>query len=319
MFKATLAAGRVFDIEPAGVMELMGLSRIQLHNPVGRITLAQESCFWEAAQTASGEAGIAVRLAEHTAFGSVPLIDFMCASCDTVGSAMRLFASYVGLVHRAWFPAIVLVDDEVEFRLDCAASGSGMDHTNVYGMLLLLRRFGHIASGPLAVRRVGLTQPAPVHARAIEAAFGVPVVFGDLTNRLTLGRETLDLSCLTANEAVFRSLVAVANQALAEIDADESVDRQLLHRCSEALAAELHRGEPSIRVVARRLAMSPRSLQRKLSASNSSFRAVLDDVRARQFARYEAQKLDESRIADLLGFDTLGGLRRAAQRWRDSG
>ena len=84
---------------------------------------------------------------------------------------------------------------------------------------------------------------------------------------------------------------------------------------------------PSVSKVARGLAVSPRTLQRRLGELGSSYQHVLDDVRHRSaLALLQAQELQVSEIAFLLGFEELNSFTRAFRiwegtsphRWRDA-
>ena len=96
-------------------------------------------------------------------------------------------------------------------------------------------------------------------------------------------------------------------------DSDDLVDR--LRR---ALSAELMGRPPSLHEVARRLATSERTLQRRLSARGMSYSEVVDGVRHELACRYLAERdstIEE--ISMMLGFSTARGFRVAFRRWRD--
>jgi len=73
---------------------------------------------------------------------------------------------------------------------------------------------------------------------------------------------------------------------------------------------------PAIDAVARQLAMSERTLRRRLQVENTSFRALLDQVRAEMANQYLHQTtLPVVEISRLLGFDNVANFRRAFKRW----
>ena len=65
--------------------------------------------------------------------------------------------------------------------------------------------------------------------------------------------------------------------------------------------------------VARRLATSPRTLQRRLADAGTTWRQELDRARLRRATA--AGPLSRSRQAQLLGYADAASMRRAAQRW----
>jgi AraC-like DNA-binding protein len=68
--------------------------------------------------------------------------------------------------------------------------------------------------------------------------------------------------------------------------------------------------------VAARLAMSPRTLQRRLRDAGTSWRDELEDVRGRSARRLlEDGGLTRASVARRLGYSDARSLRRALRRW----
>jgi AraC-like DNA-binding protein len=73
---------------------------------------------------------------------------------------------------------------------------------------------------------------------------------------------------------------------------------------------------PSVDTVARMLAMSERTLRRRLDDEKTSFRTLVDQVRAEMANQYLQQTtLPVTEISRLLGFDNVANFRRAFKRW----
>ena len=82
------------------------------------------------------------------------------------------------------------------------------------------------------------------------------------------------------------------------------------------LGATLRRGDARISAVAKELAMSGRSLQRRLNAEGSSFREELDRVRSELAVRLLSEgEADVREVAYLLGFSEPSAFHRAFKRW----
>jgi AraC-like DNA-binding protein len=87
-------------------------------------------------------------------------------------------------------------------------------------------------------------------------------------------------------------------------------------RVARLLAAELRGGDPSLARIARRMAMSARTLQRKLSLEGTSFAEVLDCTRRTCAEAYVREpELPLTEVAYLLGFSEASAFSRAFQRW----
>lgn len=83
-----------------------------------------------------------------------------------------------------------------------------------------------------------------------------------------------------------------------------------------ALRERLPRGTPTVGQVARSLALSTRSLQRRLSEAGTSYEQVLDEVRA-DLARacLAREDLSVAEVGFLLGFQDSSSFHRACRRW----
>ena len=73
---------------------------------------------------------------------------------------------------------------------------------------------------------------------------------------------------------------------------------------------------PDIDLIAEKLDMSSRTLRRKLSAENSSYRIILDEIRYKLSIDYLSEtKLPLSEISVLLGYSEPGNFTHAFNRW----
>jgi AraC-like DNA-binding protein len=87
-------------------------------------------------------------------------------------------------------------------------------------------------------------------------------------------------------------------------------------RVRVAIMARLRRGQPSMEQVAASLSMGPRTLQRKLRDSGTTFEKILDDMRrdlALGYMRGRRHSIGE--IMHLLGFASASSFTRAFRRW----
>jgi AraC-like DNA-binding protein len=79
----------------------------------------------------------------------------------------------------------------------------------------------------------------------------------------------------------------------------------------------LDQPELSLRVVARALAVSPRTLQRRLAEEGTSWRVILDTARRERASALLREGLTTELTAAQVGFAGSRALRRALARWRE--
>lgn len=88
-------------------------------------------------------------------------------------------------------------------------------------------------------------------------------------------------------------------------------------RLQALLARRLPGEDISLASVSRQLAVSPRTLQRRLQAEGTSLREQTDAVRRRQAARLLAEGKTRLSVAVRLGYSDDRTLRRAMRRWEN--
>jgi AraC-like DNA-binding protein len=117
---------------------------------------------------------------------------------------------------------------------------------------------------------------------------------------------------LTENAAMWDFFEAGLSKKLSDLDTEASMQERVRSALQEMLPA----GQSSIEEAANRLAMSKRSLQRRLSEESSSYQEVLNATR-RELAHYYLSRSSASlvEIAYLLGFQDGNSFIRAFRDW----
>lgn len=142
--------------------------------------------------------------------------------------------------------------------------------------------------------------------------FGVPVQFGMQADEMVFSLETLALPLLATDSVKYRralDLVLTQIDPIANLQLVGATLRQrLLHT--------LHEATPDIAVLARSLAMSTRTLQRRLASEGTSFENVLDQVRRDLVLQHLVNPgVSSGELAGLVGFTEPSPFFRAFRRW----
>jgi AraC-like DNA-binding protein len=83
------------------------------------------------------------------------------------------------------------------------------------------------------------------------------------------------------------------------------------------LASRVAGGDTRIQTVARQLAMSVRTLQRRLATEKLSYQDVLEEIRRQAAERYLSDStLSAAEVGFLIGYSELAAFHRAFKRWR---
>jgi len=150
-------------------------------------------------------------------------------------------------------------------------------------------------------------------AALLRSHFGCRIVFGAPLDRMVFAESALATPFVTADAEAFSRVVPGLE---AELVSRARV-RSLRDEVRVAIARNMSSGErPTVDEVARRLRVSPRTLQRRLGEEHTTYQAQLDQVRRtsarRMLANTELHPVD---IAFLLGFEEPNSFVRAFRAW----
>jgi AraC-like DNA-binding protein len=148
-----------------------------------------------------------------------------------------------------------------------------------------------------------------------ERHFGCPIRFGASSSAVIFRTSDLDRAFVTHNADLLGILAPQLDAELANRD-DRSDTRDQVKTVLRRLLAGRR---PEIRDVARELASSPRTLQRRLGDLGVSYQRVLEEARRDLASHYLLHSsLELSEIAYLLGYEDANSFFRAFTRWEGS-
>ncbi|MFX3632371.1 MAG: helix-turn-helix domain-containing protein [Candidatus Pristimantibacillus sp.] len=178
--------------------------------------------------------------------------------------------------------------------------------------LACLLELGRRGTGqPLTARFVEFSQSMG-DVQVLEAYFGCPIRIGATCNRLTLHRSDLDRPFVSYNEELLEILTPVLDQSLNEQQRSRSISETVKWIMKRSLTG----GRPDIQAVAKELGMSDRTLQRRLTDENTSFKQLLAQARHEQAREYLADPLlDIKEVAFLIGYEDQNSFYRAFRLW----
>lgn len=167
-------------------------------------------------------------------------------------------------------------------------------------------------AGRVAPLRLELAR-RPMDRALLRSHFSCPVVFGATHDAMVFARSALDAPFVTAEAGAFARLVGGLEARLVAGEGFSAVAGEV----RVAIARQLSEGRrPSLAAVARRLAVSARTLQRRLDEGGTSFQQQLAGVRRTTASRLLANtELDPVAISMLLGFVEPNSFDRAFRTW----
>jgi AraC-like DNA-binding protein len=180
------------------------------------------------------------------------------------------------------------------------------------GTLTLLRELTGVSDASTTPIEAAFQHPPPANAARYQEVLGCPVHFNADELRLVIPRAVFDRPLRRADEQLFDYLERHA-QALLERAVERDTASALVR---QTLCARLREGEPRQGDVARALALSERTLQRRLTEEGTSFAAILDEIRAELARMYLGDpNLAVFEVAYLVGYSEPSAFVRAFRRW----
>lgn len=151
----------------------------------------------------------------------------------------------------------------------------------------------------------------PNQLEPYQTYFGAPIHLASV-NRITFSNNDALKPFLSENSEMWGFFKDGLNQRLSQLDCNATT----VDRVRSVLLEMLPSGQSSIEEVAQRLAVSKRSLQRRLSAEASSYQLVINGVREELAQHYLANpELSSGEISFLLGFQDGNSFIRAFNTW----
>ncbi|MFI6365918.1 AraC family transcriptional regulator ligand-binding domain-containing protein [Nocardia sp. NPDC050630] len=273
------------------------------------------SRLWELGEHGLGDPNIALRVASRYKLSSLGLYDYLFATAPTLGAGLATCGPYVAAVttnHR--FDLVTENEHEVTLYLDMIdGHGRGRDLTQLWGLTAVLSRARRVLHDPLIPLRVTLRQQAPDKLDTFIEVFGTTAIeFDAPVDAMTFLAADMELPLTTSDP-----VLATVLQPLADaLPPPPTLPTAWPDRVASALAEAMAEGAVSLDRVARRLATSPRTLQRRLMEAGTTWRMELERARDTRLAQASANgvTLSRSRQAELLGYSDVGSMRRAARR-----
>lgn len=303
-------------IRPDHVLRRAELPADLFARPQAGLSTAEYFRFWKSVEAEYADPMFPIRIVEAVSTEVfVPVIFASLCSKDMEQASLRI-SQYKRLVapmamHVAWGTQKELVvspswldqDDEVPFSIA------------VCELAFLLKLIRIATREPIKALRVTLpTLPHPENATSYSDYFGVKLQKARQT-AIAFSQMDAKRPFLTMNDSMWQIFEPSLRTRLSELEENCSTG----DRVSSILLELLPSGAVEITAVAEKLAMSTRTLQRKLSEEKRSFRLIVNQTRERLAMHYlQKTSVPIMEIAFLLGFANPTSFFRAFQQWTGS-
>jgi AraC-like DNA-binding protein len=297
------------------LLERAGLSKRDLADWRHRISATAQSKLLESAAEELGDSAFGLHLAEHMNPREAGLLFFVMSAATDVGDALALLARYFRIVNEAVRLKITRTSEGVVVETEFVGlSRRAVLHNVEFGIAFILKALRVAAGRNIHPTRVTFaTARGPELLREFERYFGCPVEFGAASDQFSFSNETLAIPLVTEDRYLLRTLRPVVEEAAKERATSRGTLREAVEREVQKL---LPHGLARRQEVAKSLAMSARTLSRRLAQEECGFDEVVDQLRRSLALRYIKESgLSLSQIAWLLGYEGASSFSHAFRRW----
>ncbi len=307
LWRAMQSAG----LEPPKVLRAAGLPSSLHLDASATLSTTQLFAIWKALETIAGDPAVALRLlagadrcGHQPAFISALYASDFRDAIQRIERFKRMGACEVFRTEEANGRWTIIKDWPFATEAEPAVS---VDLSFMFLLELGRRGTGRrITPARIEYRRAG---PAN---RDLESYYGAPLVFAAPRNAMTFHAEDL-AAPFPGHSPEFLELVT---PGLAAAFAEIHESHTIADRVKSAVKRSLASGRPEVAHVAQDLGMSERTLQRRITAEATTFRALLSDARrelSQQLLADLSIHIDE--VTYLLGYQDTTSFYRAFKDW----
>jgi len=284
-----------------------GLQSSDFDDPDTRIPCTALDAFITRAQQQRFTPNMALELARVTPIGAYPLLDYLVLTSNTVGGGVAQLARYQRLIGN---PVVLDIHEETN-PVRVELTGTPAPFSIEYVVSLMVLHFRKETDGRFAPLEISFRH-RPDDAAAFERVLGCRVLTGGDWNGMSTAADAWQLPLRRGDPVLRCVLEARAEDVLARLPSRTGLAQQV----QRVLTARVAGGDTRIESVARELATSGRTLQRRLSSEGVSYQELLDDARREAAERYIREStLAIGEIAYLVGYAEPAPFHRAFKRW----
>ena len=268
---------------------------------------------WQGIDLAAGSEEVALLFVKYISaeFFDAPIFAALC--CPDLNTAAQRLSEYKPLIG----PLVLNVtcdERQTILEVSCAVKTKVMPYVLCMIEAVFFTQLARIATRKNITPKSVAVPGIPDNIKLYQDYFGCEVSQAD---KVTVIFDAADASqkFLTSSGQMWDFFEEKLNKQLADMTLASSMSERVRATLIESLPS----GDSSIDVVASRLAISKRTLQRKLTDEAETFQSILTTLRE-QLARHYLEKSDLSlgEIAYLLGFKEPNSFVRAFNTWQGS-
>ncbi len=319
--QTAVAAAQAQGVSPAALCAELGWPRETLDATRDSLGVAEYLLLLGAGGKLAADPVFGLHAGLHARLSTYPFYGLVVCACTTLRGAFVQTRRYEGLAHDLGRSRLDEHDGLATYYWDtpwlAACTPAQARHLCDSVLAGILTFVSWLAHERLPVHEIGLPYPEPdaavraAHAQVFGPAvvYGVPAAYGRFDATL------LDKPVPNADGSMLKVLQRHADELLAA-RLRETAEPRIVTDVRREVAAQLASDRARVDDVAAALAMSTRTLQRKLAEAGTNFQAVHEAARqalAEELLR--DSRLNLTDVAFMLGYREQSSFNRACRDW----
>jgi len=301
-------------LDAAPLLKAADLTTQQAENGHVRVSARTQIKFLNGAADAMRDEFLGVRLAQTLDLRELGLLYYVLASSETLGEALQRVARYSRIHNEAVHITYHHSKDVSTLTFEYVGVSRLSDrHQIEFFVTVILRICRQLCGRQLSPSSVRLKHRRTKLPAALRTFFGCDIDFGSRVDRIVYPKVVGSIPVVYSDPHLNLLMVGYCEDALSKRHT-RSGGWQL--RVENAIAPLLPHGLANVEEVAQRLALSPRTLARRLASEGITFAGILDNLRCDLAKRYLGEPdLPIAEIAWLLGYRESSAFNHAFKRW----
>ena len=313
---ARLACARLREHgnDVAAVLAEVGAKPEQVNDDGIRLEVPKQIKILELASAELQDGLLGFHLARNFDLREIGLVYYVIASSERLADALLNGKRYCTIMNEGVRLNVTLDERVAAIALDYVDIDRRSDrHQIEFWLVTLVRICRQVTDTRLAPRNLRIRHRRNETSAEMRSFFGCDVEFGATSDEIIFPAPVASLPIVGSDNYLNDLLLRYAEEALAD---RPQVRGSLRSAVERVLPQLLPHAKASASNVAQRLAISTRTLSRKLRDEDVSFVEILEETRAALAKRYLAERdLPVSEIAWLLGYGEVSTFTHAFKRW----
>ncbi|MBN1428012.1 MAG: AraC family transcriptional regulator [Anaerolineae bacterium] len=253
-----------------------------------------------------------LHMGEFAEAGSWSILGYMMMNCKTLGEAFEKSGRYMRIIGN-------LIEGRGEWHFNKIKlifytpphAPKMSRHCFEATFSSTVRMMRTLTGKPLNPLEVGFIYPTPESTAEHERIFRCPVLFEQKENSMTADVRIGNTPILMANPSLLEHFEQYAQDFIAQMERKDETTQAV----TKIILARLDDENLSIAKVAREMAVSVRTLQKRLEAEGVVFSDLLKEIRQQLAKKYLRENYTVEQITYLLGFSEPSVFRKAFKKW----